>query len=89
MNITTMTITVNGIEYKTKVQYFKEMGEVQRENETYVSFHRRCNLKYFQDIRRTYQDQMNAYNLKRYHSDPLFRKQRIECSLRNYHRVKT
>ena len=84
-----MTITIDGKEYKSKMAFFREMNEIQRDGETYQSFHRRCNIKYFPEIRKNYQDMCGTYKLRRYHEDPEYRQKDIQRSLQYYYtRVK-
>jgi hypothetical protein len=79
-----MTLEIEGKIYKSKVQYFKEMGECQRDGETYANYHRRCNMKYFPNIRKKVIGQCNDYINKRYHEDDEFRRKWLEYSHLKY-----
>lgn len=52
---------------KSKAEYFRLMGEIQKPNESYATWFKRCSLKYREDIRKKQQVYTNKNNMKWYY----------------------
>jgi hypothetical protein len=71
-------IEINGKMYASKAVFFKEEGIPRKEGETYQSWHRRNNLKYFPDIKKNYYKMCSKYHNERYHKDEEYRKRCLQ-----------
>ena len=70
-----------GLNKKSLSQMFRDAGEVfDKEKEPYITWYKRCVLKYFPDKRKAHYDDTNKLHMKKYHCNKQFKLLcKIEC----------